>query len=76
MWLSTLDKLRSQYPVSDYADVRRQMYLETYRSLDRPREEGRAHDDVYVDSVHYDGAANQKLAQVIADGLNKEGWLR
>ena len=38
--------------------------------------EGRAHDDVYVDSVHYDGAANQKLAQVIADGLNKEGWLR
>ncbi len=38
LWLSSLDKWRSQYPQSDYADVRRVMYLETYRSLDRPRE--------------------------------------
>ncbi len=37
-WLSTLDKWRAQYPQSDYADVRRQMYLATYRQLNRPRE--------------------------------------
>ena len=37
-WLSTLDKWKAQYPQSDYADVRRQMYLAAYRQLNRPRE--------------------------------------
>jgi tetratricopeptide (TPR) repeat protein len=50
LWLSTLDKWRSQYPVTDYADVRRQMYLETYRSLDRPREAFNAAMEVLKDN--------------------------
>ncbi|MGD1093683.1 MAG: hypothetical protein ABSB35_17060, partial [Bryobacteraceae bacterium] len=50
LWLSTLDKWRSQYPVSDYADVRRQMYLETFRSLDRPREAFNAGVEVLKDN--------------------------
>jgi len=38
VWLDTLDKWTKQYPQSDYADVRRQMYLATYRQLNRPRD--------------------------------------
>src|ERR1700719_2866441 len=34
-WLDTLGKWSRQYPETDYADIRRQMYLETYRTLDR-----------------------------------------
>jgi hypothetical protein len=37
-WLDTLNRWSAQYPQSDFADVRRKMYLETYRTLDRPRE--------------------------------------
>ncbi len=50
LWLTSLDKWRSQYVQSDYADVRRVMYLETYRSLDRPREAFNAAQDVLKDN--------------------------
>ena len=36
--LDTLDKWKKQYSRSDYADVRLQIYLLTYRQLNRPRE--------------------------------------
>jgi hypothetical protein len=37
IWLEHLEKWSKQYPQSDYADVRRKMYLATYRSLSPPR---------------------------------------
>ena len=40
VWLDTLDKWTKQYPQSDYADVRRQMYLATDPQLNRPRAGG------------------------------------
>src|SRR5262249_17812693 len=36
--LESLEKWRKQYPQSDYADVRLQVYLVTYRQLNRVRE--------------------------------------
>jgi hypothetical protein len=36
--LDTLEKWKKQYPQSDYGDVRQQIYLVTYRQLNRPRE--------------------------------------
>jgi hypothetical protein len=33
LWLDTLDKWTKQYPQSELADIRRQLYLETYRQL-------------------------------------------
>jgi hypothetical protein len=50
VWLSTLDKWKAQYPQSDYADVRRQMYLTTYRQLNRPREAFNAALEVLMDN--------------------------
>jgi tetratricopeptide (TPR) repeat protein len=50
LWLTSLDKWRSQYTQSDYADVRRVMYLETFRSLDRPREAFNAAQEVLKDN--------------------------
>jgi hypothetical protein len=38
LWLESLDKWTKQYPQSELADVRRQLYLETYRQLGRTRE--------------------------------------
>jgi tetratricopeptide (TPR) repeat protein len=38
IWLDSLDKWTKQYPQSELAEVRRQLYLETYRELNRPRE--------------------------------------
>jgi len=38
LWLDTLDKWTKQYPQSELGDVRRQLYLETYRQLGRTRE--------------------------------------
>jgi tetratricopeptide (TPR) repeat protein len=38
VWLDSLDKWTKQYPQSELAEVRRQIYLETYRELNRPRE--------------------------------------
>jgi tetratricopeptide (TPR) repeat protein len=49
-WLETLDKWSKQYPQSDYADIRRQTYLEAYRTLDRPREAFSAATEVLKDS--------------------------
>jgi hypothetical protein len=38
LWLDTLDKWTKQYPQSELADTRRQLYLETYRQLGRTRD--------------------------------------
>src|SRR5277367_3721669 len=49
-WLSILDKWKSGYEQSDYADVRRQMYLTTYRSLNKPAEAFHAAVEVLKDN--------------------------
>jgi tetratricopeptide (TPR) repeat protein len=49
-WLATLDKWKSQYAQSDYADVRRQMYLTTYRALNKPTEAFNAAIEVLKDN--------------------------
>ncbi len=38
IWLESLDKWTKQYPQSELAEIRRQLYLETYRQLGRTRE--------------------------------------
>jgi tetratricopeptide (TPR) repeat protein len=38
VWLDTLDKWNKQYPQSELADIRRLLYLETYRQLGRTRD--------------------------------------
>jgi hypothetical protein len=37
-WLESLDKWSKQYPQSELADIRRQLYLEAYRQLNWPRD--------------------------------------
>ena len=37
-WLDSIDKWTKQYPQSELGEIRRQLYLETYRQLNRPRE--------------------------------------
>jgi len=37
-WLASLEKWKAQYPQSDFADLRRQLYLASYRALTKPRE--------------------------------------
>jgi tetratricopeptide (TPR) repeat protein len=37
-WVGLLDKWKAAYPQSDYADIRRQMYLTAYLKLNKPRE--------------------------------------
>lgn len=49
-WLGLLDKWKAAYPQSDYADVRRQMYLATYRAVNKPREAFRAAEEVLEDN--------------------------
>ena len=49
-WLSALDRWKQQYAQSDYADVRRQLYLETYRALNKPREALNAAEEVLKDN--------------------------
>ena len=49
-WLSILDKWKAQYAQSDYADVRRQMYLTTYRALNKPAEAFNAAIEVLKDT--------------------------
>jgi len=49
-WLAALDKWKSQFPQSDYADIRRQLYLETYRTLNKPREAFNAAEEVLKDN--------------------------
>jgi tetratricopeptide (TPR) repeat protein len=38
LWLDALDKWAKQYPQSELGDIRRQLYLESYRQLGRTRE--------------------------------------
>lgn len=49
-WLSVLDKWKTQYPQSDYADVRRQVYLSAYLQLNHPRDAFNAAQDVLKDN--------------------------
>jgi tetratricopeptide (TPR) repeat protein len=49
-WLPALDKWKQQYPQSDYADIRRQLYLAAYRQLNKPREAFDAAQDVLKDN--------------------------
>jgi tetratricopeptide (TPR) repeat protein len=49
-WLAILDKWKAQYAQSDYADVRRQMYLTTYRALNKPSEAFNAAVEVLKDN--------------------------
>src|SRR5579872_5981237 len=48
-WLGILDKWKAAYPQSDYGDVRRQMYLATYRALNKPRQAFDAAQEVLKD---------------------------
>ncbi|HVO97105.1 MAG TPA: hypothetical protein VMT15_03520 [Bryobacteraceae bacterium] len=50
IWLESLDKWSKQYPQSELATVRRQLYLETYRQLGRNRESFNAAVDVLRDN--------------------------
>jgi tetratricopeptide (TPR) repeat protein len=50
VWLTNLDKWKTQYPQSEYADVRRQMYLATYRQLNRTRDAWNAALEVLKDN--------------------------
>ncbi|MGA3189078.1 MAG: hypothetical protein ABSF22_18390 [Bryobacteraceae bacterium] len=38
IWLDSLDRWTRQYPQSELGEIRRQLYLETYRQLNKPRE--------------------------------------
>src|SRR5277367_1680929 len=49
-WLAILDKWKTQYTQSDYTDVRRQMYLTTYRALNKPSEAFNAAVEVLKDN--------------------------
>ena len=49
-WLTILDKWKTQYAQSEYADVRRQMYLTTYRALNKPSEAFNAAVEVLKDN--------------------------
>ncbi len=50
IWLDTLDKWTKQYPQSELADIRRQLYLEAYRQLGKTREAFNAAADVLRDN--------------------------
>lgn len=50
VWLDTLDKWTKQYPQSELSDIRRQLYLETYRQLGKTREAFNAAVDVLHDN--------------------------
>jgi tetratricopeptide (TPR) repeat protein len=49
-WLATLDKWKQQYPQTDYADIRRKLYLAAYRQLNKPREAFDAAQEVLKDN--------------------------
>ncbi|HLH39904.1 MAG TPA: hypothetical protein VKX39_12210 [Bryobacteraceae bacterium] len=49
-WLAVLNNWKERYPESDYADVRRQLYLEAYRALNKPGEAFAAAQDVLKDN--------------------------
>jgi len=49
-WLDLLNKWKTAYPQSDYADIRREMYLASYRALNKPREAFDAAEEVLKDN--------------------------
>ncbi len=49
-WVAALDKWKAQYPQSDFADLRRQLYLASYRALNKPREAFDAASEVLKDN--------------------------
>lgn len=49
-WLQILDKWKQQYPQSDYADIRRQLYLAAYRQLNKPQQAFEAAQEVLKDN--------------------------
>lgn len=49
-WLASLDKWKQQYPQSDYADIRRKLYLAAYRQLNKPRQAFDAAQEVLKDN--------------------------
>jgi tetratricopeptide (TPR) repeat protein len=49
-WLQSLDKWKQQYPQSDYADLRRKLYLAAYRQLNKPRQAFDAAQEVLKDN--------------------------
>ena len=52
IWLDSLDRWSRQYPQSELGEIRRQLYLETYRQLNRPREAFNAAVDVLRDNPY------------------------
>lgn len=50
IWLDSLDKWTRQYPQSELSDIRRLLYLETYRQLGKTREAFNAAVDVLRDN--------------------------
>src|SRR5579872_5237204 len=61
--LDTLDKWKKQYTRSDYADVRLQIYLLTYRQLNRTREAF----DTAAEILQQDPGYVPALATVLGD---------
>jgi tetratricopeptide (TPR) repeat protein len=51
-WIVALDKWKTQYPQSDFADLRRQLYLASYRALSKPREAFDSAAEVLKDNPH------------------------
>jgi tetratricopeptide (TPR) repeat protein len=49
-WLAALDKWKQQYPQTDYADIRRKLYLAAYRQLNKPRQAFDAAQEVLKDN--------------------------
>jgi tetratricopeptide (TPR) repeat protein len=50
VWLDSLEKWTKQYPQSELSEIRRQLYLETYRQLGRTREAFNAAAEVLRDN--------------------------
>ena len=77
-WLAAIDKWKAQYPQSDYADVRRQLTLETYRALNKPREAFDAAGEVLKDNrppAMTDAQAAQAKPQLKAFAQKTVGYI-
>jgi hypothetical protein len=68
VWLDSLDKWTKQYPQSELGEIRRQLYLETYRQLNRPREAFNAAVEVLRDNPN-----NLFALSTIAGGIYQLG---
>jgi hypothetical protein len=49
-WLTILDKWKQAYPQSDYADIRKQLYLAAYAKLNKPQQAFDAAQEVLKDN--------------------------